>query len=106
QVVALRLRMHEYSVTFAAQVDLAATSIERRSTDSTIQRNALLWRIRSVSEMRKACFRMEPVGALVDAWILARQMDQLFSEGGGTSAFGTFQPEAVEISRGLVRQMR
>jgi hypothetical protein len=56
--------------------------------------------------MRKACFRLEPVGALVDAWILARQMDQLFSEGAGTSAFGTFQPEAVETSRGLVQQMR
>ena len=106
RVAALRLRMHEYAITFAAQVDLAATGIERRATDSTIQRNALLWRIRAVPEMRKACFRLEPVAALVDAWILARQMHQLFSEGAATNAFGTFQPEAVEISRGLVRQMR
>jgi len=106
RVAALRLRMHEYSITFAAAVDLAATAIEQRAADATIQRNALLWRVRAVPEMRKACFRLEPVGALVDAWILARQMDQLFSEGAGTSAFGTFQPEAVETSRGLVRQMR
>lgn len=105
-VAALRLRMHEYSVTFAAQVDLTATAIERRAADSTIQRNALLWRVRAVPEMRKACFRLEPVSALVDAWILARQMDQLFSEGAGTSAFGPFQAEAVEISRGLVSQLR
>ena len=106
RVAALRLRMHEYSITFAAEVDLAATAIERRAADSTIQRNALLWRVRAVPEMRKACFRLEPVGALVDAWILARQMDQLFSEGAGTSAFGTFQAEAVGISRGLLRQLR
>ena len=106
RVAALRLRMHEYSTTFAAEVDLAATAIERRAADPTIQRNALLWRVRAVPEMRKACFRLEPVGALVDAWILARQMDQFFTEGAGTSAFGTFQAEAVEISRGLVRQMR
>ena len=33
-------------------------------------------------------------------------MDQLFSEGAGTDAFDTFQPEAVEVSRRLVRQMR
>ena len=106
RVIALRLRMHEYAVTFGAAVDLAATAIEQRATDPAIQRNALLWRIRAVPEMRKACFRLEPVGALVDAWTLARQMDQLFTEGAGASAFGTFQPEAVEISRGLVRQMR
>ena len=103
---ALRLRMHEYSITFAAEVDLAATAIERRAADSTVRRNALLWRIRAIPEMRKACFRPEPVGALVDAWILARQMDQLFSEGGGTGAFGAFQSEAIEVSRRLVRQLR
>jgi hypothetical protein len=56
--------------------------------------------------MRKACFRLEPVSALVDAWIFARQMDQLFSDGAGASAFGTFQPEAVEVSRRLVDQIR
>jgi hypothetical protein len=33
-------------------------------------------------------------------------MDQLFSQGAGASAFGTFQSEAVEVSRRLVDQMR
>ena len=100
------MRMHEYSITFAADVDLAAAAIERQAADSTVRRNALLWRIRAIPEMRKACFRLEPVGALVDAWIFARQMDQLFSDGAGAGAFGTFQPEAVEVSRRLVEQMR
>ena len=106
RVETLRVHMHEYSITFAAEVDLAATAIERRAADSTVRRNALLWRVRAIPEMRKACFRLEPVGALVDAWIFARQMDQLFSEGAGAGAFGTFQPEAVEVSRRLVDQMR
>ena len=56
--------------------------------------------------MRKACFRLEPVSALIDAWILARQMDQLFSEGAGADAFGTLQPEAVVVARRLADQMR
>jgi len=103
---ALRLRMHEYSITFAAAVDVAATAIEQQSADAAIQRNALIWRVRAIPEMRKACFRLEPVAALVDAWILARQMDQLFSQGAGTSAFGTLQPEAVTVSRVLVQQLR
>ncbi len=66
----------------------------------------MLWKIRAIPEMRKACFRLEAVSALVDAWIFARQMDQLFTEGAGTAAFGTFQPEAVEVSHRLVQQMR
>jgi len=106
RVEALRQRMHEYSITFAAEVDLAASAIERRTTDATIRRNALLWKARAIPEMRKACFRLEPVSALIDAWIFARQMDQLFSQGAGVGAFGTFQPEAVEVSRRLVDQMR
>jgi len=102
----LRQRMHEYSITFAAEVDLAATSIEQRAADSTVRRNAMLWRVRAIPEMRKAGFRLEPIAALIDTWIFARQMDQLFSDGGGAGAFGTFQPEAVEVSRRLVEQMR
>ena len=61
RVEALRARMHEYSITFAAEVDLAATAIERRAADSTVRRNALLWRVRAIPEMRKACFRLEPI---------------------------------------------
>ncbi len=106
RVPALRARLLEYSTTFAAEVDLAATAIERRSTDPTVRRNALLWRVRAIPEMRKACFRLQSVSALVDAWTLARQMDQLFSEGAGTGAFGPFHAEAVAVSRRLVDQVR
>ena len=106
RVETLRARLYEYSITFAAEVELAAKSIEQRTADATVRRNALLWRVRAIPEMREACFRMEPVSGLVDAWTLARQMDQLFSEGAGTGAFGTFQPEVVEVSRSLLDQLR
>src|SRR4030095_10245700 len=106
RVETLRMRMHESSITFAADVDLAATAIERQAADSTVRRNAILWRVRAIPEMRKACFRLAPVGALVDAWIFARQMNQFFRDGAGAGAFGAFQPEAVEISGRLVQQMR
>jgi hypothetical protein len=106
RVETLRARMYEYSITFAAEVDLAASSIERQTSDPAVRRNALLWKIRAVPEMRKACFRLEPVSGLVDAWTLARQMDQLFSDGAGAGAFGPFQPDAVAVSRRLVEQLR
>jgi hypothetical protein len=102
----LRQRMHEYSITFAAEVELAATSIEQRATDSTVRRTAMSWRVLAIPEMRKAGFRLEPIAALIDTWIFARQMHQLFSDGGGAHAFGAFQPEAIEVSRRLVEQVR
>lgn len=105
-VEALRLRMHEYSTTFAAQVDLAASAIERQAEDPAVRRNAMLWKVRAIPEMRKACFRLEAVGALVDAWILVRQMEQLFSVGTGAAAFGPLQAQAVEVSRRSVEQVR
>jgi hypothetical protein len=106
RVETLRARMFEYSITFAAEVDLAASSIERQTTDPMVRRNALLWKIRAVPEMRKACFRLEPVSGLVDAWTFARQMDQLFTDGAGSEAFGPFQNDAVAVSRRMVEQLR
>ena len=44
RVEVLRARMHGYSITFAADVDLAAAAIEQRAADSTVRRNALLLR--------------------------------------------------------------
>jgi hypothetical protein len=106
RVETLRASLREYSITFAAGVELAAASIERRTTDATVRRNALLWRLRAIPEMRQACFRPEAVAALLDAWTFARQMDHLFREGSGSNAFGALQPEALEVSGRLVAQMR
>jgi hypothetical protein len=106
RVDTLRIRLQEYSITFTADVDRTATSIEQRSVDAAVRRNALLWRLRAVAEMRKACFRAGPLSALVDAWTLAHQMDQLLTTGAGAKAFGPFQPEAVEVSRRLLLQIQ
>ena len=99
-------RLQEYAITFGAEIDLAAASIERRATDVNIQRNALTWRLRSVPEMRKACFRPEPVPALLDAWTLARQMEALFTTGAAANAFGPFQKDVVDVSSRLAAGVR
>jgi len=102
----LQGRLREYAITFGAEIDLVAASIERRTDDAIIRRNALTWRLRSVPEMRKACFRPEAVPALVDAWTLARQMEALFTTGASASAFGPFQKDVVDVSSRLVAGVR
>jgi hypothetical protein len=106
RVETLRASLREYSITFAAGVELTAASIERRATDAAVRRNALLWRLRAIPEMRQACFRPEAAAALVDAWTFVRQMDHFLREGSGSNAFGDLQPEALEVSGRLVAQMR
>jgi hypothetical protein len=101
----LRAALREYSITFAAQVDSAASAIERRATDAAVKRTALVWRLRAIPEMRQACFRPEPIAALFDAWIFALQMDQFFRNGAGADVFGSLQPEALEVSERLVEQL-
>ena len=100
RVEALRLRLHEYSITFAAQVDIAATAIEQRTADPAVRRNAVLWKLRAIPEMRKACFRPETVGALVDAWTFARQMEQLFSSGAAPQPSEHFSPKPSRCRAG------
>jgi hypothetical protein len=56
--------------------------------------------------MRKACFRPEPVPALLDAWTLARQMEALFTTGAEANAFGPFQQEVVGVSSRLAAGVR
>ena len=102
----LKGRLQEYAITFGAEIDLVASSIERRTNDVDIKRNALTWRLRSVPEMRKACFRPEPVPALLDAWTLARQMEALFTTGAAANAFGPFQKDVVDVSSRLVTGVR
>ncbi len=106
RVQMLRGRLQEYAITFAAEVDLTSSSIERRAPDPAIRRQALLWRLRAVPEMRQACFRQDPIGALVDAWTFARQMQELFATGAGSTAFGPFQADVTAVSGKLAAQMR
>jgi hypothetical protein len=105
RVEALRSRLTEYAVTFAAAVESAAASIERQAADAGVRRNAILWRTRGIPEMRKACFRPEPAAGLVDAWTLARQMDHFFSRAGADD-FGALQPVAVAASRRMLDEIR
>lgn len=101
----LWMHMREFSITFAAEVETCANRIRESSDDPLVHRRSLLWKARSIPEMRKACFRPDPLSALFDAWILSRQMQEFFAKGAGADAFGPFQPEVVAVCEGLVTQI-
>lgn len=102
----LTLQMHEYALTFSALVEHGADQIAASTDDSTIRRNALLWKVNAIPAMRVACFRPDPLSACLDAWTLARQMDDFFTTGAGAAVFGDQQAIAVNVSHELAVRIR
>jgi hypothetical protein len=97
----LQIRVNEFAVHFAGEVELAADAITAGSRDPDVRRTAILWKIHAVPEMQRAVFQNDPLAALYDAWVFCVQMSDYFETGAGREAFGILQPIAIEASRGL-----
>ena len=71
--------------------------IQQRATDLTVRRNAVLCRLRDIPEMRKAVLsgRSRSVRSSTPGPSRARWISSC--KGAGASAFGTLQPEAIEV---------
>lgn len=87
----LRVMVNEFVVHYASRVELTADNILAQSTDPTIRRNALLWKINGISSCFQAASRPDPLGAYLDIWILNRQMAQMFNSPAGDTLFGQAQ---------------
>jgi hypothetical protein len=70
-----------------------------------IQREALLWKIEGVSALREALFRPNPYAAILDTWVLTRQMENYFASGRGQEALGAAAPAAVSTCQYLEQQI-
>jgi hypothetical protein len=59
-----------------------------QTTNQTIRREALLWKIQAVPIMRETLFHANPYIALGDTWVFLTQMDGYFQSGPGRQALG------------------
>ena len=102
---ALRAGVHEYLLDFLGEVEMASDRIAAESVDPAVRRNALLWRLNVIPAMRQACFRPNPFGAALDAWILTAQMKAFFETGPGSNAFGAHQEDTIAVATLLETQI-
>ncbi len=98
----LRVRIYDYESRFAARVEEAADRIQAASADPAVRRNALLWKMNATSAIQEAVFQPDPLGGLLEAWVLTVQMEQFFREGIGREAFGDQQELAISVAQNLV----
>jgi hypothetical protein len=77
------------------EIEETADRIAAGTTNRSVQRAALEWKIEAVPAMRGALFQPDPLTALVDSWALCNQMADYFETGPGNAALGDSSPIAV-----------
>ena len=101
----IRLRLRSMVGPACGEIEQTADHIIAGTTNSTIQRAALHWKIEGVPALRAALFQPDPYTAQFDSWVLCYQMADYFETGPGKVALGESSPLAVAACRRLEEQM-
>jgi hypothetical protein len=101
----VRLRMRALVEPLSGAIVEAADRIIAGTTNRTVQREALLWKIQAVPTLREALFRPNPFVADMDAWVLIWQMSDYFESGRGHEALGSAAPIAVQTCQQLANEI-
>ena len=100
-----RLRIRVLVEPFCGRVASTADQIRAKTTNQTIRREALLWKIQAVPIMRETLFHANPYIALGDTWVFLTQMDSYFQSGPGRQALGDSAPIAAAACASLEKQL-
>ena len=101
----LQIRVYEFASHFSHVVEASADEIRNQTSDSTIRRQALIWKIYAVPECQAAATAADPFMAFIDTWTFTEQMADYFETGKGKDIFGELQPIAIDTSRSLETQI-
>jgi len=97
----LRVKVHGFATHFAAVVEETANQIEVTTPDKQTRIDALLWKMHAIPVGYVAAMQNDPLAALIDVWVLCRQMRVFFETGAGRERFGEQHPLVVQASRQL-----
>ncbi|MCG8305983.1 MAG: hypothetical protein MI975_01240 [Cytophagales bacterium] len=97
--VELRLRLTDYFIRFAEDVEKTADIIYFSSKDREIKKAALMWKIYGISAMSKAINMPDPIASFFNAWPLAKQLIYFFEHGEGREVLGADAELALELCK-------
>jgi hypothetical protein len=100
-----RLRMRPLVVPFCGELEAVADQLIAGTTNQSIRRDALVWKIEAVPIMRQTLFHANPFVALGDTWVFLWQMSDYFQNGPGKQAFGESAPVAAAACERLEKQL-
>lgn len=99
----LRAILTDYVARYSDRIEEAADQILAQATDVETRRNAILWKSNGIAACMQAASRPDPLGALIDVWVLNRQMNQLFEQ---RPLFGPWQGIALQTTQQLDQELR
>jgi hypothetical protein len=90
---------------FAGEIEQTADTIIAGTSDRSVKRAAIQWKIEGVPAVRGALFQPDPFTAVFDTWVLTNQMANYFESGPGRAALASAAPLAVETSRRMEQEL-
>ncbi len=95
-----RMAVRSYYKSFTGQVIQAADSVVASSDDLNVKAEAIKWKGAATSACARTAFQSDAEIALVDTWLLTRQMDA-YLQASGSTHFGELSPIAEDCAREL-----
>jgi hypothetical protein len=82
-------------------IERTGDQILSQTLDPELRRRALLWKLDGTAAFQQALYRPDRLGAAVETWTLAIQLDESFDHGALREAFGPLQPIAQDGARSI-----
>ncbi|WP_439183749.1 hypothetical protein [Carboxylicivirga taeanensis] len=95
-----RLAVRSYYKTFSGEVIQAADSIANLSNDPDVKAQAIRWKGAATAACTRTAFQTDAEIALLDTWLLARQMEA-YLQAEGENVFGELAPIAQNCAANL-----
>ena len=80
-------------------VELTGDRMLAQTLDPELRKRALLWKLEGTAAFQQALFRPDPLGASVETWALAIQIQDAVESGALRDTFGALQPIAQDGAR-------
>jgi hypothetical protein len=95
----LSIRVQALAIPFSGIIEDAADEIIAKSSDESVQLQALLWKMNGIPVLYAAIFLPDPAVAALDLWAFIAQMVQYFGEGLGKDRLGKYHVIAIDAVR-------
>ena len=81
---------------FTGEIEHSADEIAAGTSDISVKRAAIRWKIEGVPALRTALFQPNPFTSVLDTWVLMYQMANYFESGPGRTDLGPAATHAVD----------
>jgi len=91
----MRIRTQQATIHFTNIVERAGLYVQQNTQDPTVKHRAIEWKTNVIPAIHQAAFHHDPLIGLVDMDALARQLSNLYTNGGHRERFGDMQDVIV-----------